>query len=340
VPYTFAGGKDGANPFVGLTPDGLGNFYGATGNGGNKSKNSLGSGTIFKLSPKSGAGWTKTMVHVFTGGLDGADPYGNLILDSAGNIFGTAHNGGITTCDCGVVFELSPTSSGGWKETLLHAFNAKNGSFPSANLIFDTAGNLYGTTSFGGPGCISALCGSGLVFELSPLSGGGWKEAVLYSFKNGADGGYPVAGLVFDTAGNLYGTTQQAGNTSGSCGGHGGCGVVFELSPRSGGGWRETVLHAFASSDGDTPRAALVFDQGGNMYGTTNFGGSSQCGIVYKLSPVSGGGWTESTTWNFTCGIDGAFPVAGLIVDTAGNLYGTTQYGGANGYGAVFQVAP
>jgi uncharacterized repeat protein (TIGR03803 family) len=342
VPETFAGGHDGANPFVGLTPDGLGNYYGATGDGGNISKNPLGLGTIFKLSPNGSGGWTKTTIHVFNGGAGGSDPYGKLIFDSAGNLYGTAHNGGQTVCDCGIVFELSPISGGGWKETALHAFNAKNGSFPNAGLIFDSAGNLYGTTTFGGPGCTSALCGNGLVFELSPISGGGWKEEVLYAFENGSDGGYPDAGVIFDTAGNLYGTTQQAGITGGACGPDG-CGVVFELSPKSGGGWKETVVHSFSGTDGNTPRSGLVLAASGILYGTTYFGGTSSgagCGIVYQLSPASGGGWTEATTYNFTCGIDGAYPEADLITDSSGILYSTTQYGGANGRGTVYEITP
>ncbi len=342
VPYTFAGGHDGANPFVGLTPDGLGNFYGATGDGGNTSKNSLGLGTIFKLSPNGSGGWIKTTIHVFSGGPGGSDPYGKLIFDSAGNLYGTAHNGGMAVCDCGIVFELSPVAGGGWREIPLQAFNAQNGSFPNAGVIFDSAGNLYGTTTFGGPGCISALCGSGLVFELSPVSGGGWQEKVLYPFANGSDGGFPQAGLVFDAAGNLYGTTQQAGTTGAACGPDG-CGLVFELSPKSGGGWKETVVHSFSGSDGNTPLSGLTLAASGILYGTTYFGGISGgagCGVVYQLSPVTGGGWTEATTYNFTCGNDGAYPAADLTTDSSGNLYGTTQYGGANGRGAVFEITP
>jgi uncharacterized repeat protein (TIGR03803 family) len=335
VPYTFTGGKDGANPFVGLVEDAAGNFYGAAGLDGDGTP---GYGTIFELSPVSGGGWSKTTLHSFTGGRDGAGPYGNLILDSAGSLYGTAHNGGSPTCDCGVAFKLTRTSSG-WKETLLHTFTGKDGSRPSASLIFDSAGNLYGTTSQGGTGCSVANCGTGVAFELSPLTTGGWKETVLYMFKNGGDGGYPNGGLLFDAAGNLYGTTQYGGNQA-DCPGSSGCGVAFELSPRSSGGWKETALHRFSSSDGANPLAGFAADASGDLYSTASHGGGSNCGVVFKLAPAAGGGWTESTTYTFTCLSDGGYPYASLILDAAGNLYGTTQIGGANGRGGVFEITP
>ncbi|HYM77934.1 MAG TPA: choice-of-anchor tandem repeat GloVer-containing protein [Candidatus Dormibacteraeota bacterium] len=335
--HTFTGGKDGANPFVGLTADSSGNFYGTTGNGGSTIGNPAGWGTIFKLSPNSTGGWTKTFVHTFTGGRDGADPYGNLILDSAGNIYGTAHTAGDPSCFCGLVFKLSPISGAGWKETVLHTFKGADGSHPSASLVFDSAGNLYGTTSFGGKGCTVGICGSGTAFELSPTSTGGWKETVLHYFINQADGGYPASSLVFDAAGNLYGTTTQGGNFSGSC--FSGCGTVFELSPLSTGAWKETTLHQFTFSDGSQPQAGLVLAPNGNLYGTASQS-TAGCGVVFQLSPASAGSWAEATTYNFTCFNDGASPQATLITDQAGNLYGTTSIGGANGAGVVFEITP
>jgi uncharacterized repeat protein (TIGR03803 family) len=335
--HTFASGRDGATSFTALTPDGAGNFFGVTSQGGTTIKNTLGYGTVFKLSPKSGGGWNETLVHSFTGAVDGANPYGTLILDSAGNLYGTAHNGGNASCNCGVVFKMSPQSGGGWKETLLHTFTAKDGAHPSANLVFDTAGNLYGTTTWGGSGCTSGNCGVGVVFELSPTSGG-WKEIVLHQFQDSSDGAYPNGGLIFDTAGNMYSTAEYGGNRS-DCSGSG-CGTVFKLSPRPGGGWTFSTIHTFVSTDGSSVLAGLLMDASGNLYGAAQAGGSSNCGVVFKLSPASGGGWTDSTLYQFTCGNDGGYPQSTLISDSAGNLYGTTQIGGANGRGAVFEITP
>jgi len=337
LPHTFAGGRDGATSFTGFTPDGAGNFYGATSQGGTSIKNTLGYGIIFKLSPKSGGGWSESLVHSFTGGVDGANPYGNLILDSAGNLYGTTHNGGNAACNCGVVFKMSPQPGGGWKETLLHTFRAKDGAHPSANLVFDAAGNLFGTATWGGSSCTNGNCGVGLVFELSPLSGGGWKETVLHQFQGSSDGAYPASGLLLDSAGNLYGTAAYGGNST--CGTIG-CGVVFEMSPRSGGGWTFATLHSFNSSDGSVVLAGLVFDAAGKLYGAAQGGGASNCGVVFKLAPASGGGWTDSTIYQFTCGNDGGFPESNLVLDSLGNLYGVTPIGGANGRGAVFEITP
>lgn len=330
VPHTFGGGGDGKNPFAGLISDAAGNFYGATG---------LGYNTVFELSPITGGGWSKTVLHYFKDFSGGTGPYANLVFDSAGNLYGTAHNGGNVDCNCGVVFELSPTSTG-WKETVLHTFTGENGAYPSGNLIFDSAGNLYGTASYGGTGCTYANCGSGLVFELSPPSGGGrWVEKPLFEFTNHFDGWHPVAGLIFDSAGNLYGTTSYGGNL-GECGGNDGCGVAFELSPRSTGGWEETYAYLFDSTDGALPLAGFVADTAGNLYSTTQEGGASNCGVVFKLTPTSGGGWTESTTYTFTCLADGGYPTGNLIFDASGNIYGTGQYGGANGRGVVYEITP
>jgi uncharacterized repeat protein (TIGR03803 family) len=330
VIHTFGGGGDGKNPFAGLISDAAGNFYGATG---------LGYNTIFELSPVAGGGWSKTVLHYFSDPSGGTGPYANLVFDSAGNLYGTAHNGGNVDCNCGVVFELSPTSTG-WKETVLHTFTGENGAYPSGNLIFDSAGNLYGTASYGGTGCTYANCGSGLVFKLSPSSGGGrWTETPLFEFTNHFYGWHPVAGLIFDSAGNLYGTTSYGGNL-GECGGDDGCGLVFELSPRSTGGWEETEVYLFGSSDGALPQAGFVADAAGNLYSTTSQGGASNCGTVFKLTPTSGGFWTVSTTYTFTCLDDGGYPTGDLVLDASGNLYGTAQYGGANGNGVVYEITP
>jgi uncharacterized repeat protein (TIGR03803 family) len=339
VPYAFLGGNNGEYPFVGVTKDAAGNLYGATGGG------VPGNGTIFELSPNSGGGWNETTLHVFSGGRDGANPYGGLILDAAGSLYGTAHGGGQTSCGsgCGVVFKLSPTSTG-WKETVLHAFSGKDGYHPSSGLIFDAAGNLYGTTTWGGPQCGSSGCG--VVFELSPTPAGLWREKVLHAFSDGPDGAYPVTGLVFDTTGNLYGTTSSGGDRSHCVGA--GCGVVFELSPTSSGPWKETVLHIFAEGNDGAIPSGVIFDSAGNLYGTTNEGGNPNicaghgCGVAFELSPGSSG-WTETVLHTFDNNAfpnDGLMPQAGVILDSAGNLYGTTPIGGSNGLGTVFEISP
>jgi uncharacterized repeat protein (TIGR03803 family) len=170
------------------------------------------------------------------------------------------------------------------------------------------------------------------VFELTPTAGGGWTEKVLYSFGNGTDGAYPLAGLIFDAARNLYGTTSGGGTY--------GDGTVFELTPAGGGGWTEKVLYSFGNgTDGSDPWAGLIFDAVGNLYGTTYGGGTYNYGTVFELTPTAGGGWTEKVLHNFNYnGTDGDYPYAGLIFDAARNLYGTTLGGGTYNSGTVFRV--
>jgi uncharacterized repeat protein (TIGR03803 family) len=238
-----------------------------------------------------------------------------------------------------MVFMLSTLAMAATKYKVLHGFNGKDGKNPEAPVIFDSSGNLYGTT-FQGGGCGGSVCGT--VFELTPNTDGTWTETVLYHFTGGSDGAGPVAGLIFDTAGNLFGTTSAGGCNGNSCG------TVFELTPNKDGTWAERVLHAFCStancSDGNSPRAGLVLDQAGNLYGMTPFGGSFGNGVVFKLTPHSDGSWTETVLHNFTGGSDGAGPVAGLTLDGSGNLYGTTSGGGnlsfcnGGGCGVVFKL--
>ncbi len=244
VIYDFLAGHDGHTPQAGVVFDADGNLYGTTIIGGTHNF-----GTVFELSPVAGGGWAETVIHSFTGGLDGGDPFAALTLDAPGNLYGITEVGGAH--DNGTVFEFSPVSGGGWHETVLHSFTGGlDGQDPLGSLVFDAAGNLYGTAANGG------AHGNGNVFELSPSSGGLWHETVLHSFTGGTDGGAPVSNLVFDTAGNLYGTTE-AGGIASDCtsGGRNGCGIVFELSPISG-GWHETVIHAFNGTNGAFPLAA------------------------------------------------------------------------------------
>ena len=243
----------------------------------------------------------------------GLYPEGGLILDAAGNLYGTAHSGGtcsVSSSGCGLVFELSPSASG-WTETVLYTFSGPDGISPSAGVVFDTNGNLYGTTSIGG------AYNNGTVFELSPTASG-WQEQVLYSFTGGSDGGALLYGVVLDVAGNVYGTAYLGGANN--------QGVLFQLT-NSGSGWTENVLLNFDNLAGTGP-SPLAFDAAGNLYGTATTGNhdfNHQRGTIYELLPNGVGGWTENTFFTFTgFGTTGTAPAGGVVFDNAGNLYGTT----------------
>ncbi len=332
-------GVDGTDPISSLIFDAHGNLYGMTGAGG-----AYGFGTVFELTPGA-SGWTETVLHSFQY-TDGANPgrNGGLVFDAAGNLYGMANGGG--AYGYGTVFELTPSAGGVWTATVLHDFSygGTDGYLPAGNLIFDAAGNLYGTTNWGGTGpCTSEadLVGCGTVFELSPKAGGGWSEKVLHSFGHGTDGTFPVAGLVFDAAGNLYGVTYEGGTGSCMRGGNPGCGIVFELTPETGGHWGERVLHNFAGTDGSWPVGSVILDAAGSLYGMTNGGGMIGWGTAYELIHRAGGGWGDKVLYNFNeTGSSGASPYSGLIFDAAGNLYGTTEAYGAGGYGTAFKLTP
>jgi uncharacterized repeat protein (TIGR03803 family) len=321
VLYNFTGGSDGGTPQAPLISDSSGNLYGTTLYGG-----AYALGTVFELTPQVGGGWTETVLHSFGNGSDGLAPWDGVVFDVAGNLYGTTYGGG--THKFGTVFELSPQAGGGWAETVLHDFKAGDGQQPTGGLILDTSGNLYGTTTQGG------AFGEGVVFKLSPQTGGAWIETVLHSFNpSSPDGQVPSGTLTFDASGNLYGTTGYGGTY-----GHG---TVFELSPNSSGGWSEKRLANFSNSGNGTyyPAAGLVFDAAGNLYLTTAFGGFYSDGAVIELSPKAGGGWTSKVIHNFN-GTDGHEPFDALIIDSAGNLYGTTYAGGANSGGVAFELSP
>jgi uncharacterized repeat protein (TIGR03803 family) len=305
-------GTDGASPQAGLIVDAAGNLYGTTNNGGTYTY-----GTVFELTPAAGGSYTEKILHNFTNGADGGNPQSGLILDGAGNLYGTTYVGGAYCC--GTVFELTPAGGGTWNEKVLYSFGSGYTAYPTSGLIFDGAGNLYGTTLQGGP------AQGGSVFELSPAGGGNWTERDLHDFGSLSSGLFPYGGVVFDGAGNLYGTTSTGGASSG--------GTVFELTA---GNWTYQVVHNFGTgSDGSTPYAGLVLS-GGNLYGTTSGGGSSG-GTVFELTPAGGGNWTYQVVHNFGTGSDGSTPYAGLIADSSGNLYGTTLSGGTYGGGTVFR---
>jgi uncharacterized repeat protein (TIGR03803 family) len=339
---TFSNNGQGGSPHTGLIFDSAGNLYGTTGSGG-----AYGQGTVFELSPKAGGGWTQKVLHNFGNGSDGQSPWGgSLLMDASGNLYGTTRYGGTSLCDslnpvgCGTVFELVHNSGGSWTEKVLHNFyggtdkDGPNGYHPYGGLTMDAAGNLYGTTYYGGTyGGTNGF--GGAVFELSPVGGGNWTEQVLWSFGVEGDGTFPQCTPVFDKAGNLYGTTLSG---SGSSAG----GIVFELSPGAS-GWTENIIFQFDVGDdpqtGNSPQAGVVFDANGNLYGTTGYGGSHYMGDIFELSPSAGGSWTETILHTFDKG-DGNTPDAGVILDAAGNVYGTTFSGGKGGVGIVYELTP
>ena len=298
--YSFSGGSDGAEPMSSLVQDTAGNLYGTTRDGG-----TLGLGTVFQLA-QSG---TEKVLHSFTGGTDGSIPASGLILDSAGNLYGTTDLGG--AYNHGVVFKIDSSSN----ESVLHAFSGGTDGIGSpAALIRDGAGNLFGVTYYGGNGPCSfqGNTGCGTIFKID-ASG---NESVLYNFTGINGDGHPDTALVEDSAGNLYGAARD--------------GEVFEVAPSGIG----KPLHILGGADGSDLRGDLIRDGAGNLYGTAFFGGALGSGVVFKVD-VSG---NETVLYNFSGGTDGANPQSGLVADAAGNFYGTTHNGGAHGYGVVFKL--
>lgn len=341
--------SDGASPLTSLTADSSGNLYGTTNLGGDYDL-----GAVFKMTPHGNGDWQESTIYSFqygsANGVNGVFP-SSLILDGIGNVYGATAYGGPINRAYGSVFEVSPTSKCGWSEKDLIRFSGVI-DHPLGNLISDKFGNLYGTTLDGGASAF------GSVYELSPQANGTWTQTVIYSF-NGYpnDGANPGAGLVMDGGSNLYGTTERGGNSN--CMGVNrltvGCGTVFELHQSPGGVWKEHVLYSFLGSatDGAFPSASLIFDADGNLFGTTQQGGIKSrrqncfgyqappgCGTVFELS-LKNGVWTESVLHEFSDSSgDGRNPVAGLLMDKTGNLYGTTTFGGSSDSGTVFKLAP
>jgi uncharacterized repeat protein (TIGR03803 family) len=337
VQYSFTENGSGYSPFS-VTFDAAGNLYGTLiyGGSGVCPNKTDGCGTVFELSPNGSGGWTRKTLHNFpTNGSDGYDPEAKLILDAAGNLYGTTLNGG--SRHYGTVYELMPQGNGKWTEKILHTFSndGTDGKYPWAGLVFDAAGNLYGTTFEGGT---FTVCpgGCGVVFELSPSENGKWTENILLDFGSGYTNAYSpdLGSLIIDSAGNLYGTSG-GGGTYGS-------GTAFELSPAAGGSWTETTLHNFGGAgDGAFPQGGLAFDASGNLYGTTSAGGAYGFGTAFQLTPAGGGNWTETIMHSFDQETgDGTLPRANVIVDSAGNVYGTTLEGGASDIGMVFELSP
>jgi uncharacterized repeat protein (TIGR03803 family) len=311
-----------------LLMDKAGNLYGAAAEGG-----ANGRGVIFELSPSSGGGWSYKVIYTFLGVTGDGGPTGSLLMDSAGNLYGTAN------AYAGEIFELSPNGTGGWTETVLYTISQNDGLSVSP-VVMDGAGNLYGTVAYG-PG----YNGVGFVFKEGRNTDGVWQFQVLFEFGE-ADGAQPWGGVIVDASGNLYGTTALGG-TSTNCAN--GCGVVYALTESSQGMWNEKVIHQFTGTNGSDPQGSLMMDAAGNLYGTTQTGGSKGFGIVFKLTKT-GSGWKSSALRAFTdANGDGAIPNTELVMMN-GNLYGTTDSGGggqslcgkwgAEGCGEAFELSP
>ncbi len=343
VIYNFAGGEGGSVPYDGLTIDQEGNLYGTTYYGGHTGGTCASEcGTVFELK-RSGQNWSFAPLYLFTGGSDGSNPEAKVVFGPDGSLYGTTTWGGGIPCQndigygCGTVFKVHPKPTNCtsvpclWTDTVLYRFagGANDGAVPIADVVFDQAGNLYGTTFEGGVYTSNCNYGDdwcGTVFELTP-SHGSWTESLLYRFTGGTDGGVPEAGLTLDAAQNLYGTTLTGGL---------GAGTVFEMTP-SGSGWTESVLSSL--SDATFPRGDLIFDPAGNLYGTTEYGGSGGGGTVFQLTP-SNGGWTFAQLYGLTGHVEQNGPTAGVVRDSAGNLYGTAYSLGPNNAGLVFKLTP
>jgi len=382
VLYAFKGTPDGAAPSAGLIEDTHGNFYGTTMSGGPNSD-----GTVFKLSRASNGAWTETILYSFSG-IDGDAPVAALVMDTAGNLYGTTAGGG--AYGGGTAFEVSHLSTG-WTESVLHSFgNGQDGWDPQAEMVFDSAGNLYGTTQLGGaifgrgddnggtvfrltPGAskwtetilysftgeylgpdpnlpagsvvlakngniygvaqTGGANGQGAVYQLAPNSDGSYTESVIFSF-NVNDGAVPNSTPVQDASDNLYGTTRQGGD--GACSSVG-CGVVYKITSIGDGTWSETVLHELNGRDGSTALGPPAFDSAGNLYAAAVAGGADSAGSIFELIPRVTGPWSESVLHTFTGGTDGAAPLAGVTIDSSGNLFGTASGGGGKS-GVAFEI--
>lgn len=388
VIHSFTGGNDGAIPVAGLAIDHAGSLYGTASGGGktNDGCETYGCGVAFRLKHSS-TGWTLTPLYIFQGGqqagLDGANPQARMVFAADGELYGTTYTGGGNRCNgitCGTVFKLSPPPTAcrnvlcGWNETVVYRFsgNQHAGNPTAGPLVFDQAGNLYGTAGWGPDGY-------GVIYELTH-SGGTWAEDDL------AGGDNPFSGVIFDTAGNLYGANQgegyggiyqlvhsgsgwtmnpiftvlgidtggppadglifdNSGNLYGSMegGGPNGGGTLFELSA---GTWNFNLLYGLSGAEG--PSESLTMDSAGNLYGATFGDGTYNAGNVFKLTP-SANGWIYTDLYDFTGGTDGSHPVSNVVIDAQGNLYGTTAYGGSgpctnmyysNGCGVVWEITP
>ena len=323
VLYSFTGGADGGEPYKGVTLDSAGNLYGTAVTGGSGSCEG-GCGVAYRLT-KAGDTWTQSVIHAFTG-EDGSGPGARVAVDDRGNVYGMTPTGGAN--GLGVIYALHSNSNGDWTLRVIHTFTGgSDGSSGSAGKLVPRGGHVYGGATTGGAN------GSGVVFELTPTQIGEWGFRTIYSFQGAPDGSFPYGALLFDAAGNLYGTTYYGGTS--------GLGAVYKLTLIGTREWSETVLYSFQTgNDGNSSISNLVSDAAGNLYGTTSEGGLGS-GTIFELTPGQGGTWTESLPHSFQGPPDGAFPYAGMVGDGAGNFYGATVHGGdADGDGAIYKFTP
>jgi len=339
--YNFStmNGNDGLIPYSEVVFGAHGTLYGTTLEGGTSANCEFGCGAVYNLKPPSTVCktvicfWNSIPIHSFTDGPDGGNPNSTPVFDSQNNLYGTAALGG--TAGIGVAYEMTESSGGTWTQTVIHNFTGADGAYPYATLVFDLAGNLYGTTGYGGQ------FNQGTIFRLSP-SGSGWNLTTLYSFHGSTDGAQPNGGVILDSAGNLYGATAEGGSDGG--------GTVYELSP-SRGSWNFSLLYSLAGrSDGTYypgPVNALAMDGRGNLYGTALLDGAFNHGSAFELTP-SNGSWTYTSLHDFTGGTDGSDPIGSVLLDGTGNIYGTAAFGGAEnnncfggpGCGVVWEITP
>jgi uncharacterized repeat protein (TIGR03803 family) len=341
VLHSFNGlGGDGGYPTAPVALDRIGNVYGTTNCPQDCFFNA--GGTLFRLQRSSDGTWSESSLVYLEGDGCAGTEYGtgaqvvcSVAFDHAGHLFAQTVTGGMSGPDCsqfgcGEVFYLTQRSALSWYQILAHDFMDSNtdGRFPQGLLAFDAGNDVYGTTGAGGS------ANAGTVYMLTPNHDNfGHHEKLLYSFQGGpSDGANPIAGVILDDLGNVYGTTSQGGSN--------GLGTVYMLTPQSNGTWTETVLYSFqGGNDAATPNSSLSFDAAGNLYGTAG-GGANNQGTIFELTPAGGGRWTESLLHTFTGGADGGSPSGGVTIDSSGNIFGTASVGGAYNQGLVFEVAP
>jgi len=358
--YNFTDLGDGGFPQAGLVLSSSGALYGTTADG------AMGWGSIFELTPGTGGTWTFSTLYTFTGGADGAMPLADLAIGANNVLYGTTYYGG--TYGYGTVFQLS-NSGNSWTEKVLYSFqNGADGANPQSGVTVASNGVLYGNTYNGG------TSNMGTIYELIPVKGGGWNEKVLYAFKGNTDGANPVSDMVLGSGGSLFGTTYQGGsvtitNQPPTCTTTSPCtysnwGTVFELTPKGGGTWVESLLYTFlGGSDGGSPQSALIIGKNNVLYGSASSGGTPTvcplggyplgCGVVFQVAPPAKGTttWTESVLYTFT-GVspDGVHPNGNMALNSSGALLGTTTAGGIvtdvcypesyPGCGTIFEIKP
>lgn len=343
--YAFQGSSanDGAGPEGRVTFGSDGALYGTTEAGGTGNCSDpyySGCGTVFKLQPSASncgtlnCAWLETVLYRFGGNNDGGSPYGDVVFDEAHNLYGTTSAGG--AYGYGTVYQLTATA-GGWTKTSLHDFqNGADGGNPYSGVTLDEDGRLYGTAYQGGGSSIHCdpPDGCGTVYMLSH-SASGWTFETIHAFSDADQAENPFGGVIFDSEGNLYGTTVFVGN---------GGGAAFQLTPSENGSWTYRLVYGFQHNSNcgygaPGPRASLMMDPSGNLWGTTWEEGSGCDGTAFKLTP-SNGSWTETVLHSFTDSPDGGYPASNLVLDSNGSVYGTTYDGGTRGRGTVFEITP